>query len=165
MSVFQGTSLHVLSLSFLHVLSITISIYHIWLDQYVVDIAHEIIKNFYYRISCVDLWPDFSSECCSDWTLDITFWYIVCKYMYRNYSTQIMYSYSPFDNLHDIHQQTENLTYISYLWEMWHRRSNTLHITVILDSSDKQHVVYIYSFVFYILLYYRARDGRRFIRD
>lgn len=76
-----------------------------------------------------------------------------------------MYSYSPFDNLHDIHQQTENLTYISYLWEMWHRRSDTLHITVISDSSDKQHVVYIYSFVFYILLYYRARDGRRFIRD
>lgn len=91
--------------------------------------------------------------------------YCKCKYMYRNYSTQIMYSYSPFDNLHDIHQQTENLTYISYLWEMWHRRSDTLHITVSLDSSDKQHVVYIYSFVFYILLYYRARDGRRFIRD
>lgn len=116
-------------------------------------------------LSCVDLWPDFSSECCSDWTLDITFWYTVCKYTYRNYSIQIMYSYSPFDNLHDIHQQTENLTYISYLWEMWRRRSDTLHITVIWDSSDKQHVVYIYSFVFYILLYYRARDGRRFIRD
>lgn len=63
-----------------------------------------------------------------------------------------MYSYSPFDNLHDIHQQTENLTCISYLWEMWHRRSDTLHITVIWDSSDKQHVVYIYSFVFYTLL-------------